>query len=148
MITQRENLSTEEREHLQRAIELANHARESGNPPFGALLADSAGTIVHEAWNTTLTDRDITAHAELKVARWVGREMDVDSAALMTVYASCQPCGMCVGAMERVGVGKAIFAISHADLASITSGLVRASMRLEGPMMVKEGLVPLVGYYN
>jgi hypothetical protein len=50
------------------AIELAAPARENGNPPFGSLLAGPAGEILAEEPNTSITEGDITAHPELKLA--------------------------------------------------------------------------------
>ncbi len=43
---------------LRRAIELALTAQQSGNPPYGSLLADSAGIIAEE---TTLRTRMMTS---------------------------------------------------------------------------------------
>jgi tRNA(Arg) A34 adenosine deaminase TadA len=42
-----------------------------------------------------LSDADISAHPELKLARWAARELEPATAATTTVYTSCQPCGMC-----------------------------------------------------
>jgi tRNA(Arg) A34 adenosine deaminase TadA len=55
---------------LRRAIELAATARKSGNPPFGSLLAGPDGTVIAEDHNTSITDNDISAHPELKLAKW------------------------------------------------------------------------------
>ncbi|WSA74344.1 hypothetical protein OG930_44415 [Streptomyces sp. NBC_01799] len=60
---------------LRRAIALAAQARAAGNPPFGSLLSGPDGTVLAEEHNTTLTDQDITAHPELKLARWAAREL-------------------------------------------------------------------------
>lgn len=62
-------MNAEEAPLLRRAIELATAARESGNPPFGSLLAGPDGAVLAEDRNTSVTDRDITAHPELKLAR-------------------------------------------------------------------------------
>ena len=56
-------------ELLRQAIDLAGQARAAGNPPFGSLLAAPDGTVLAEDRNTSVTDRDITAHPELKLAR-------------------------------------------------------------------------------
>src|SRR5204863_1932347 len=57
------------RQHLRRAIELAQQARDHGNHPFGALLVDPRGNVVLEAENTVRTDKDVTAHAETNLMR-------------------------------------------------------------------------------
>ena len=43
---------------MRRAIAIAGQAREHGNHPFGALLADEEGNILLEAENTVVTEKD------------------------------------------------------------------------------------------
>ena len=54
---------------LRAAIEVACNAREHGNHPFGAVLADSAGNCLLQAENTVMTDGDVAGHAELNLVR-------------------------------------------------------------------------------
>ncbi|GAA3080591.1 hypothetical protein GCM10020000_78040 [Streptomyces olivoverticillatus] len=70
---------------------------ELGDAPYGSLLVGPGGAILAEAHNTVRRDDDITAHPELKLARWAARELDADTAARTTMYTSCQPCSMCGG---------------------------------------------------
>ncbi|MGW5673176.1 nucleoside deaminase, partial [Micromonospora sp. NPDC003776] len=102
---------TDER-HLRRAVALATAARDAGDGPFGALLVDADGRVLAEEVNTERTDDDITAHPELKLARWAARNLAPDAAAVATMYTSCQPCGMCVTAIERSGLGRVVYALS------------------------------------
>jgi tRNA(Arg) A34 adenosine deaminase TadA len=132
---------------LRRAIELAGRARAAGNPPFGSLLAGPDGTVLAEDRNTTITDADITAHPELKLARWAARELDPAAAAAATMYTSCQPCAMCAGAIERSGLGRVVFALSNEQLAGLKpAGL--PPVRQEGPALFDEARVPVEGYYR
>ena len=48
---------------LDLAIEQARLAREAGNHPFGAVLANPSGEVVLSAQNTVITDADVTGHA-------------------------------------------------------------------------------------
>jgi tRNA(Arg) A34 adenosine deaminase TadA len=57
-------------------IRLASEARRAGDQPYGALLVAADGTVLAEDRNTVVTERDITAHPELKLARWAARELD------------------------------------------------------------------------
>ena len=66
---------------LRRAIELSAEARISGNPPFGSLLVGPDGVVLAEERNTSITDADITAHPELKLARWAAATLDAATAA-------------------------------------------------------------------
>ena len=86
---------------LRRAIELAAASRAAGQAPYGSLLVGPDGQVLAEDHNTVLADNDISAHPEQKLARWAARQLDADTAAGTTMYTSCQPCGMCTGAIER-----------------------------------------------
>jgi tRNA(Arg) A34 adenosine deaminase TadA len=84
----------DDRRLLRRAIELAATERAAGDAPFGSLLVGPNGTVLSKAHNTVLSDGDITAHPELKLARWAGLEIDASTAAVTNIYTSCQPCSM------------------------------------------------------
>ncbi|MEU7935852.1 nucleoside deaminase [Microbispora bryophytorum] len=132
---------------LRRAIELAAEARAGGNPPFGSLLVGPGGDVLAEERNTSLTEADITAHPELKLARWAARELDPAAAAGTTMYTSCQPCGMCAGAIERSGLGRVVFALSTDQLGGLKPQAAASSFRQEGPALFDEARVPVEGYY-
>ncbi len=51
------------------AIDVARRARENGNHPFGAVLADDQGHVLIEAENTVVTSQDCTGHAEANLMR-------------------------------------------------------------------------------
>jgi len=140
--------------HLRRAIELAVAARADGNPPFGSLIVGPNGDVLAEERNTTVTDSDITAHPELKLARWVARNFDPDAAAGLTMYTSCQPCGMCAGAIERSGLGRVVFALSSEQLAALRPRSTVHPVALEGPAAAEgsalfdEARAAVEGYYS
>jgi tRNA(Arg) A34 adenosine deaminase TadA len=154
---QRENApvttnSAEDERHLRRAIELAAAARAAGDMPFGSLLVGPTGEVLVEDRNTVLTERDVTAHPELKLARWTGRELTADVARGTTMYTSCQPCPMCAGAIARSGLGRVVFALSGEQLQGLRPpGAVApdaAEVRYEGPALFDEASVPIEGYYD
>jgi tRNA(Arg) A34 adenosine deaminase TadA len=133
---------------LRRAIELAATARESGNPPFGSILVGPDGSIVAEDHNTSITDGDISAHPELKLAKWAARELSPEVAAQTTMYTSCQPCGMCTGAIERSGLGRVVYALSGDQLNGLKPGGGFAPVVQEGPALYDEASAVVKGYYN
>ncbi|MCG5215581.1 nucleoside deaminase [Streptosporangium sp. KLBMP 9127] len=133
---------------LHRAIELAGEAQASGNPPFGSLLADSDGGVLAEERNTSVSDADITAHPELKLARWAARELDPATAAATTMFTSCEPCGMCTGAIERSGLGRVVFALSTEQLTGLKPAATGAGARYEGPALFDEARAAVEGYYQ
>lgn len=133
---------------LRRAIALAAEASESGNPPFGSLLAAPDGTVLAEDRNTTLTDRDITAHPELKLARWAARELDAPTAAATTMYTSCEPCTMCAAAIQQAGLRRVVFALSGEQLLDIRPGNGRPPVPQEGPALLDEVRTVVAAYYR
>lgn len=140
-------MTPEEERHLRGAIELAAKSRAGGNPPFGSLLVGPDGTVLAEDHNTSVSDGDITAHPELKLARWAARELDPDTAAATTMFTSCQPCGMCTGAIERSGLGRVVFALSTEQLNGLKSVAATADVRMAGPALFDEARIPVEGYY-
>jgi tRNA(Arg) A34 adenosine deaminase TadA len=139
---------TDDERLLRRAIELAGAARAAGNPPFGSLLVGPDGGVLAEDRNTSITDADITAHPELKLARWAARELDPATAAATTMYTSCQPCGMCTGAIERSGLGRVVFALSTEQLTKLKPPAATAGFRQEGPSLYDEASAAVDGYYQ
>ncbi|MGW4467089.1 nucleoside deaminase [Micromonospora sp. NPDC004704] len=141
-------MSQDDKRHLHRAIELAAEARTGGNPPFGSLLVGPDGAVLAEERNTSLTDADITAHPELKLARWAARELAPDTAAGTTMYTSCQPCNMCTGAIERSGLGRVVYALSNEQLLALKPSGGFPSVPHEGPALLDEARIPVEGYYR
>ena len=138
-------------DHLRRAIELADAARAAGDLPFGALLVGPAGDVLAEDRNTAVTDRDITAHPELKLARWAARELDVDTARGTTMYTSCHPCPMCAGAIARSCLGRIVFALLGEQFEELKPARLvipqPAEVAYEGPALFAEARVPVDAYY-
>jgi tRNA(Arg) A34 adenosine deaminase TadA len=134
-------------DHLRRAIALAAEARAGGNPPFGSLLVGPDGSVLAEERNSSITDSDITAHPELKLARWAARRLDADTAAGTTMYTSCEPCGMCQGALARSGIGHVVYALSTDQLNGLKTSGGFAEVPTDGPHLYDEAKTPVAGYY-
>ena len=102
---------TADHQHLQRAIALACANVAHGGRPFGAVLTRN-GAVLVEAVNEIHLTQDPTAHAELLAIRAasqrVGARLDG-----CVIYASGQPCPMCLGAMYLCGVARVVFAASN-----------------------------------
>lgn len=131
-------MTHDDEQFLLRAIELAVASRTAGDAPFGSLLVSSAGTVLAEEHNTVTSDNDITAHPELKLARWASRELSSDDAATTTMYTSCQPCAMCTGAIGRAGLARVVYALSAAQLDELRPTAVLHAVPMLGPALVDE----------
>jgi tRNA(Arg) A34 adenosine deaminase TadA len=140
-------MTPEDELHLRRAIQIAAEGRAVGDAPFASLLAGPDGTVLAEDRNTVLATGDITAHPELKLARWAARELDPITAAATTMYTSCQPCGMCTGAIDRSGLGRVVFALSNEQLADLKPSGGFPHVRQEGPALFDEARKAVGDYY-
>ncbi|MEW1843916.1 nucleoside deaminase [Nonomuraea angiospora] len=136
-------------EFLRRAIAIAAHAVTLGDAPYGSLLVGPDGAILAEAHNTVRRDDDISAHPELKLARWAARELDPPTAAGTTMYTSCQPCSMCAGGIARSGLGRVVYALATEQLIELNpaSG-TWPTVPQDGPALFEEARAPIDGFYR
>lgn len=130
-------MTRDDEDYLCKAIDLAANARAAGHAPFASLLVGPDGTVLAEDHNTVRHDNDISAHPELKLARWAARELDPATAAGTTMYTSCQPCTMCTGAIQRSGLGRVVFALSTEQLIELT-GSAWPEVPQDGPGLFDE----------
>ncbi|MEU4728509.1 nucleoside deaminase [Streptomyces sp. NPDC023588] len=134
---------------LRRAIGIAARAVALGDAPYGSLLAGPDGAVLAEAHNTVRRDDDITAHPELKLARWAARELDPGTAARTTLYTSCQPCGMCAGGIVRSGIGRVVYALSTDQLVELNPPSGHwPTVTQSGPHLFEEARTPIDAYYG
>ncbi len=102
---------------LRLAFDVARKARESGDHPFGSILADLNGTVLMEQGNGyTSEGGDRTAHAERLLASRAAKAYDVEFLAGCTLYTSAEPCAMCSGAIYWAGIGRVVFGQTEKDL--------------------------------
>jgi len=141
-------MTPDDERHLLHAVDLAVTARASGDAPFGSLLVSADGTVLAEERNTVLSDNDITAHPELKLARWAAQHLATTTAATTTMYTSCQPCEMCTGALARSGLGRVVYALSNAQLAELEPGGGFPPVPQEGPAAFEPARRAVEGYYT
>jgi tRNA(Arg) A34 adenosine deaminase TadA len=143
-------------ELLRRAIELARAARDSGEDPFGAVLA-LGGRIVHEGGDQTITHADPTAHAELTVVSECCRKLGTVSLAGYTLYSSTEPCAMCAGAIHWAQIARVIFSVPQSALQTLTGGrpkmgaeaiinAARSGAFVQGGLCLAEGMRVFDGF--
>ena len=97
--------------YLQRAVELAADNVASGGRPFGAVLVKD-GRVIVEAVNTIHISQDPTAHAEMLAIRAACQQLGARLDGCV-IYASGQPCPMCLGAMYLCGVSRVVYATTN-----------------------------------
>lgn len=116
------SLSAQDERLLTAAIGLARRARDNGNHPFGALLADQAGNVLCGAENTVVTAGDVTGHAELNLVSKACRTLTAGQLATATLYTSTEPCAMCSGAIYWSRIPRVVYALGEDELAVLAGG--------------------------
>ncbi|HEX3988067.1 MAG TPA: nucleoside deaminase [Verrucomicrobiae bacterium] len=102
---------------IRAAIELAAErmrTREGG--PFGAIIT-RGGEIIARGWNKVTSSNDPTAHAEITAIRAAAMALGSFRLDGCVLYASCEPCPMCLGAAYWARVDRLVFAANRHDAA-------------------------------
>jgi tRNA(Arg) A34 adenosine deaminase TadA len=86
--------------------------------PFGAVVVRK-GVVVGRGRNRVLADRDPTAHAEVVALREAARALGTHDLRGCEVFASCEPCPMCYGALHWARVDRVTYANAREDAAAI-----------------------------
>ncbi len=109
-------MTTEYKEYMARAIELATKNVERGGGPFGAIIVKN-GDIISESANSVTNDNDPTAHAEVNAIRQACRKLSTYDLSGCQIFSSCEPCPMCLGAIYWARLDKLHFAANKKDAA-------------------------------
>lgn len=99
---------------LRQAIELAEANVARGARPYGAVLVKD-GQVIATGVNDVINSHDPTRHAELDAIRAASQILKTPQLDGCEIYASGQPCPMCLSAMYLTGIRTAYFAYSNAD---------------------------------
>lgn len=103
---------------LREAIRLSIEKVAAGEGgPFGALVVRQ-GEIVGRGWNRVIGTNDPTAHAEIVAIRDACRQLATFRLAGCTLYASCEPCPMCLAAAYWARIERLCYAASSEDAAA------------------------------
>lgn len=100
---------------MNEAIELAKAGVEEGlGGPFGAVVVKD-GQIIGRGQNRVLADADPTAHAEVVAIREACASLGSFQLEDCTLYTSCEPCPMCLGAIYWARPARMVYACTRDD---------------------------------
>jgi guanine deaminase len=98
-----------------RAIELSiENVRSGQGGPFGAVVVKD-GKIIAEGANCVTSTNDPTAHAEIIAIRKACAKLGVFELLDCEIYASCEPCPMCLGAVYWARPARVYFGCTALD---------------------------------
>jgi guanine deaminase len=104
---------------MARAIQLSiENVRSGRGGPFGAVVVQD-GNLVAEGVNQVTAQHDPTAHAEVLAIRMACQKLGSFELRGCDIYASCEPCPMCLGAIYWARIGKVYFGGRAEDAAKI-----------------------------
>lgn len=99
---------------LKQAVDLAVKNVKSGGQPFGAVLVKN-NKIIAEGVNELHLNYDITDHAELVAIKKAQKNLQTFDLSDCVIYASGEPCSMCLSAMYFSNIKKVYYAQSLED---------------------------------
>ncbi len=85
--------------------------------PFGAVIVKD-DTVIAQAHNMVLTSNDPTAHAEITAIRLASEKLGRFDLSDCTLYTSCQPCPMCLGAIFWARIPQVYYGATEEDAAN------------------------------
>jgi guanine deaminase len=102
-------LDREDGKLLELAIETAGNNINNGGGPFGAVISYH-GSVIACAGNRVVPTHDPTAHAEVEAIRLAAAALGTHDLSDCVLYASCEPCPMCLGAIYWAGIKRVVYA--------------------------------------
>ena len=120
------------KEYMMRAIETALHNVDNGGGPFGAVVVKD-GEVISECGNRVTASNDPTAHAEVLAIREAARKLGKYDLSDCEIYASCEPCPMCLGAIYWAHIGTVYYAGNSDDAknAGFDDSFIYKELKLE-----------------
>ena len=120
---EKRNVDEKSNSFMKRAIDLSLYALEQNHgDPFGSVIVQN-GIIVGEGWNKKQLLTDPSAHAEMEAVRDACRKLKTTSLQGCEVYASAQPCPMCLAVLYLSGVEKLYYCIPSNGIEKLNKNL-------------------------
>ena len=103
---------------MRQAIDLSIEKMMAGKGgPFGAVIVKDNQPVGH-GWNCVTSTNDPTAHAEIMAIRDACKHLNTFDLTGCTIYASWEPCPMCLAAIYWARIDTLYFAADRNDAAS------------------------------
>ncbi|QED49121.1 nucleoside deaminase [Cytobacillus dafuensis] len=84
--------------------------------PFGSTIVRN-GEVIAAVGNTMMRDTDVSAHAEMVAIREATKKLGTFDLSDCEIYATCEPCPMCVGAIIWAGIKNVYYCSTNEDAA-------------------------------
>ena len=111
-------ITKQDEAYMREAIRLANERVAMGGGPFGAVIVKD-GEIIAGSANSVTLDNDPTAHAEVNAIRQACKKLGTFDLTGCVIYASCEPCPMCLGAIYWAHIDRIYYGNTRQDAKAI-----------------------------
>lgn len=117
---------------MMRTLELAMRNIDEAGGPFAAVVVKD-GVVVSESGNRVTANNDPTAHAEVLAIREAAKKLETYDLSGCEIYASCEPCPMCLGAIYWAHIGTVYYAGNSDDAknAGFDDSFIYKELKLE-----------------
>ena len=103
---------------MREAIALSIENARAGGGPFAALVVKDS-RVIGRGVNQVVAANDPTAHAEILAIRAACHELGSFQLTGCEIYATCEPCPMCLGAIYWARLARYYYANTRQDAAKI-----------------------------
>ncbi|MBR2120710.1 MAG: nucleoside deaminase [Pseudomonadota bacterium] len=110
------------RSFMDLALKQAEIAETAGEVPIGCVIVRD-GTVIAQAGNRTLADRDPTAHAEILAIREAARVTGSERLTDCDLYVTLEPCTMCAAAISFARIRRLYYGAADPKGGAVDSGV-------------------------
>ena len=111
-------MNSQDKHFMLQAIDLSKDNVAHGGGPFGAVIVRD-GQVIATGTNRVTANNDPTAHAEVSAIRAACQKENSFKLEGCTIYTSCEPCPMCLGAIYWAGISRICFGCNKQDAEDI-----------------------------
>ena len=109
--------------YMEKALMLANKAKEINEIPVGCVIVDDEGKIVASSYNTNIKDLDPTAHAEINAIREACIRLDSERLVGCDLYVTLEPCIMCASVISRAKIKRLYYGADDLIYGSVNGNI-------------------------
>ena len=114
------HFSDQEKIFMKTAMQLAQESYNLGEVPVGAIVVKN-NEIIGRGRNTVISDKDVTAHAEINAIREASKMIGNYRLVDCNMFVTLEPCHMCAKAIVDARLNSIIFAAKEPKTGSIFS---------------------------
>jgi len=109
--------------YMERAIFMANKAKELGEVPVGCVIVNKKDQILSSSHNKVIKDSDPTAHAEINAIREACIKINTDRLLGCDLYVTLEPCIMCAAAISRAKIKRLFYGADDLIYGSVNGSI-------------------------